>query len=563
MNKKQEIENLLKSFANLIENSNYYLSFDTVYYYLTKYGVNPNENNFQVNSLFSDWIDYFKDNLNIRVFLQHNWRYFCQFVNYQKEDTNNLFNPIKMYISCDSFHIKETAKILFEFMANSNIYHESKIGSEIRNDDIVIRVFTKGDAKKISDFVNNNEYIKSGMKKISPFTLEEKGIGYVLDGHISYNMTISKYIVDYINKCKTSNTLNRVSFDDFYNYIENIYNQTFIKRENISDYYTRFCDRSNYTREVVLNDYYEVTKLILSNLKGNTFNKFLSLVDEFNNKEKVNKNIESFQEKKEIIINNENIELFNEYILVMYKKYGYEMAYKTVLEYINTGNIDRVTRTNDLRIRFQLKMNPDICKVIMNNLSFDEYFNEIVKLSVKNSNRNDFISQEDIDLFNEYIYVMNAKYGYEAAYSTILEYLKTGNIYKVTSTNNLRNRLQEKMNNQKANIIVKNDLKNYMYNYIKYNLYLTKLYLDRAIVGTFIKYNDLEQVSTAIKYAFHGEYGYFTNQNGERENLIKYVNPVSIKVFFNTLLNTSIDDYIKKCLDSYQLNYESNLKNNY
>ena len=88
MSKNKELENILNSFANLIKNNDQFLSLDTVYYYFTRYNIPLREKDFKVSHFFNEWIDYFKDNSNIKVFVQDNWKYFCQFVNLKNDGSN-------------------------------------------------------------------------------------------------------------------------------------------------------------------------------------------------------------------------------------------------------------------------------------------------------------------------------------------------------------------------------------------------------------------------------------------------------------------------------------------
>ncbi len=49
-------------------------------------------------------------------------------------------NHIKLYIPLDARHIYRGVDQIFNFLSENDISHVSKVGSAIRNDDIVIRL---------------------------------------------------------------------------------------------------------------------------------------------------------------------------------------------------------------------------------------------------------------------------------------------------------------------------------------------------------------------------------------------------------------------------------------
>ena len=174
----REIEAFLYQMKEAAKNS-IYLDDRTVYSNLVRFGRRVVSNR-RIESNFPNWIEYFKNTPNINVFVQDNWRYFCQFTN----DDYHVITPgnmIKMYIPVDDVHINEAAKRIFNFMSQNKMIHHSKIGSEVRFDDIVIRIDSEENAKKVENFVMNDPYIKEGLMKPNPFAFNN-GI------HISLRM---------------------------------------------------------------------------------------------------------------------------------------------------------------------------------------------------------------------------------------------------------------------------------------------------------------------------------------------------------------------------------------
>ena len=117
--------------------------------------------------------------------------------------------------------------MLFDFISVNNISHVSKIGKRIRFDDIVIRVADESDARMILDFVKNNRYMQEGLLKPNPFAFSKDGIALACDGNISYNNVISLLINNYIVD-KKGKDLNAIGFEDFYNFVIDIYINIFI-----------------------------------------------------------------------------------------------------------------------------------------------------------------------------------------------------------------------------------------------------------------------------------------------------------------------------------------------
>lgn len=110
---------------------------------------------------------------------------FVIFLNFNNKK-EALFNPIKMYLSVESKDIAQVSIMLFDFLEKNDILHQSKVASEVRSDDIVLRIYSKEDEVKIQNFINNNSYIRNSLKKTIQFCFEKDNIGYALDGNLSY-----------------------------------------------------------------------------------------------------------------------------------------------------------------------------------------------------------------------------------------------------------------------------------------------------------------------------------------------------------------------------------------
>ena len=113
--------------------------------------------------MFEKWFDRFSHDDFYRAFCDPNWSYFFQFVsNNQRED-----QFIKLYIPIDYEHLYEGANILFDYIKTLGAKTFSKISQNVRSDNVIVRL-KKDDyynALKIINFVNSNEYLKSGEAK--------------------------------------------------------------------------------------------------------------------------------------------------------------------------------------------------------------------------------------------------------------------------------------------------------------------------------------------------------------------------------------------------------------
>lgn len=343
----QEIDNVLKDLY--ISNINLHqkdteLTEKMVYHYLTKLGLPQSERNKRINDLFPDWVETFINFPNIDVFNSPDWKYFCQFTNGEVEP-----DCIKMYISLDSSHIRQGAKIIFDFLAANNIKHRSKIGSDVRTDDIVIRLSSPDDAKKLSHYISNSNYIKSGMLKVNPFCFENNGIGYAFDGLLSYNSCVAQVITDYINRMyELGIDLNNININSFYQFTE-AYLQVPETVNNLPHV------EGNTEKQL---DASLVLELIKYSLGSNNIEDFFKFYNYAINKKNEFHNNASYQVDKE--------ELFKEVVLTTMMKYpkGFDQnnleysGFNFIDNYLN-GNIKGITRDNNLRERVKSCLTPN------------------------------------------------------------------------------------------------------------------------------------------------------------------------------------------------------------
>ena len=420
--KIEEMEDELLEIFKISKSLNRELTKDTVYYELTRGSILRRDRKFKVNELFPFFITYFQNHKNIKVYNSMDWKYFCQFENHNKKN-NTLFNPIKMYFSVNGINIKEFVVKLFDFLERNNINHDSKVASEIRSDCIVVRVYNREDENKIRNFINNNAFMKSSLNKPNPFIFEKDNIGYALDGFLSYNSVVSNYILKYINEMNKEK--GEISIKGLYLYVANLYNDIFISKKGIDDFileYDLYNDIYYYGKEVILNNYQEVTKLFLFALNGYDLSYFMSLVSEFNDENEVRKNREGFSKKKK---NNESENLEEKLVFLKkaifetYKKYqqdGLGQIKHALVEIYSFKNYKGFTRQNNTREELINNVSLDEIKYIIDYYGGIDNFINYIFYDMK-YDKQENISKNNIDfkvkIFNDAIIKTYEKYNFE------------------------------------------------------------------------------------------------------------------------------------------------------
>lgn len=225
--REEKITEFLSKVAKIIENYPY-ISKDpskfhsVIYTLLEDYGVPEYDRQKDVSSMFPVWINNFKSNTNIDVFVSPSWKYFCQFTNETADkQIGDICDPVKIYIPLDSNHLEEGVNKIFNFCSSNNIIHHSKVAKKIRSDNVVLRVSSLEDADKIIQFVANDPFFHSNQLKANPFAYHIGFMGLATDGNYSYNSQLANLIEKYMLDKQISGDLDKVSIEDFNQFIEN------------------------------------------------------------------------------------------------------------------------------------------------------------------------------------------------------------------------------------------------------------------------------------------------------------------------------------------------------
>ena len=556
----ERIDQFLKFWRDIcLENSDIYIHKDDIYSKLIRLGVDYEKDyNVDLKDMFDRWIKYYDNNPNIMVFNSPNRQYFCQF----KSRDNKVFqstNHIKIYIPLDYEHIEKGAIELFNFIAANNISHVSKIGKRIRFDDIVIRVADENDAKKILDFVKNNEYIQEGLLKPNPFAFSHDGIALACDGRISYNNVISHLINAYIIE-KRGRDLNEIGFNDFYSFVIDIYNKEFnFNQDNI---FRKLMMQIRYRDDYIENrqNYKEVFELILSSINRNfTLNDYFSFFNECLNNTKNKSN--------QIVLSKDEVDKLLLHAATTIAKAGYN-AYKQLQAYVDSNDNSMITRNDGLREELIAKNFRENLIRELNGMSVSRYIQNLTGYNLEN-NDDDFVNNNDDDFKNtsdnslsiDFINITKKKYGYSAAIEMLREYLETGKEENITRSNNLRNViLSSNYRNRILNKLAQNqiDISNYISGIQRF---FNDNILFESLKSTYLKYENNErngkaQIFFALKRILNdNNYDAVTNSEFARENIKMLTREMIMEILIKNANYNYKNNYSIQEIDYLVINY--------
>lgn len=277
----QEFLNMIGNFA--IYNPGMEISSKFVYSQLKNFNLSQENINQNVEYYFPRWMNEYQNNNNIKVINPEHRKYFLWFLNGKIKG-----NEIKLYIPLDIYHIYGGAKVLFDFISNTNIEHESKIASEIRNDNIVVRVNSLEDAQTIINFVQGNNYLKEGLMRPNPFIPNLGGIGITMDNNYSYNTTVSNMISEFVTQIRYQNrydlltpenlgayvnskiaTTQDEDLKDIYKLISQVTSKNFTIQDFVNHANSKLMDGYDSNRRRITNPEYYFEKAVVA-----TYNKF-------------------------------------------------------------------------------------------------------------------------------------------------------------------------------------------------------------------------------------------------------------------------------------------------
>ncbi len=485
-----------KYIYNMIVNTNY--STDNIL-----------ENISDDNTIFDNWIRYFKYDKNIIV--KNNSEYFS--LKSKKYNKDYLIGSIKLYVPINKERIEISVKKIFDYIKNENINCCSKVFPTIRNDNIVIRVFDIDSCEKIIKFVNNNEYIKSGLLDLSPFVVNYQNIGITVDLNCSYHDILADKLYKYFLKLKKEDRFSDASTSDFKKYLlERVERE---KDEHI---------------KIVIN-------LLIDNLDGNT-------------------DIDTIIK----YINVVKTKILEDLIFDIYNIYGYDETLNMMKDYNNISNVN-VDNNNKKYFNIYIKIS-DYNKIIngdyqnkLDNILFKYSGYTKEKLEQLYTVKKEKFYNTIIDTFKKYNcyqeiklyikeYINNVEYDYSKTW------LKT--IYKDISRYDVNNIIKNRI--KKENIL-EDDIELFINDILidnKENIsYEKKEILKNALINTYNNRKDNKEqfIKDAIKqYILIYKINGFTNEDDSRKSVVDNIKPYECFYIISNdkvkLLDELIQDYI-------------------
>ncbi len=349
----------------------------------------------------------------------------------------------KLYIPVKQEKIEEVSEKLFVFLGENDISHQTKIKGKSSYDNIVLRTDKLGDAKKIIDFINNDDYFADKMMDVKPTMLTEGRVGITKDGNESYTDVISVELMQYLYECKTKGALRTVSIDGFVKHLD---------RSQIN------ADRKG------------ICELFSLKLKGK--DGFDSYASYYQNKYGIDnsykpsivKNINVGIVDKDIKLNKDGLlvedkfKYFEDAVMVTYAKYDmkngdYRQVASAIKNYMLDGNANLFSNGVD-KTREKLIRNVSVDEV-RNHYNdgsermSDDLCRKLVKHIIdKNVNKDEDKNLSDkMKLFDKAIGDTYAKYdeingNYNNTLLAVYDYLNDGLVNRITRDNNGRDNLK-------------------------------------------------------------------------------------------------------------------------
>ncbi len=362
-------------------------TMNAIYSYFVRQGVDEKERSIDLSSsMFPSFIRRYQNVSNIDVFVAENWKYFCQFTNRREEILKNGSDAIKMYIPLDSMHVEKGANIIFDYLAQNNIAHLSKIGKHIRFDNIVVRLKHDQDAVDLFNFIQEQPYIKEGLIDANPFAFHIGNIAFASDKKLSYNHTLTQFLTNYVDTRKREGNLNNININDFLNYGKKYYQERFMNYEKIEDTMHDFMDDKSFNEEDFVN-VKEILDLFLASSNPNfSFHDYLNHYHKISDQDSFYEEVRKVKEKRkqEKEARDSHLKNIDSILLNMIdtvsKQYDQQYAYSVLNEFLRSGKLQYLTRENNVRRSFiEYGLFESLPKILReNNASINEYCDRLL-----------------------------------------------------------------------------------------------------------------------------------------------------------------------------------------
>ena len=390
MENNKMVDIIINHFKELLLNDeNIVISKEYIYEYLIKFNmeedneVKENNINFDIKKLNN--IKYSKDNNSI-------------FTN--KTRKIKSITPIKVYVPTNYLNISDTTNKILSFFNKTYMAFEMKVNNNNCNNNITLILDSISDMNKFLTFIKNNKKINNNLVETHPFCFN-KQVSLTIDGNQSYISIVSDYLYKYL-KSKKEN-IDSISTDDYYNFIIDSYNNTFI---NFSKYNELEIPNIDNPDEMDIFTYKKITEFILKVSEENFDKKsFEEHFNECNNQKTI-------KEERYLFLT----------LNTLIKYISFEKQYKTdeeiintLKKYLETNNLSYITnkgffRTTMYLTNFKLYIEKILnnsnlsLEELINNLNIDTYkkIDDSILDEAKNQNRELYLKlldDEDIKLY--------------------------------------------------------------------------------------------------------------------------------------------------------------------
>ncbi len=214
------------------------------------------------------------------------------FMNFRSNNCSGTsYDQVKLYIPLNGENVVTIVTKIFDFIYDNNIEHLSKISSNTRVDDFVIRVSNIDDAKKIIDFINNDDEICAGLFKYTiPFDVKCGRVSLGYDAFKSFHCDVADYIDAYRKRAYEKEE--HLSLEGFKSYMNNLYKTKYKPADSkyddhLSGIESKFDFTTIYSAKHFKGNFHtyqlntlNIMKLIMNNLEGN--NTFEDYIDYYN-----------------------------------------------------------------------------------------------------------------------------------------------------------------------------------------------------------------------------------------------------------------------------------------
>lgn len=327
-NRQDDITSFLKYAYKVKNGKQKDFSEKDVYLLLLSYDIDQNDfGKSYSNSYFDYWIEFYKNNKNIKICDSLNDDDYLRFDNINNIDDNNF---IKLFINVSKDRYFNAVTKLIEYLTiNVDIEHISKISKIVRSDQISIEVRNLRNALKLINYIHSNQNVFSGLKNANPFVLRYGNVGLSFDNIVGYNMAMSFVIYLYLINVKDigeicaanfvsfvtefcNNVIDHNSFDVYADFINNTY--------VINNYNSVKNVIPNLDINTIVSEYLVIYEnFIKIYYSGDDLTYFAKYYEEFKNR-KINIDIYNICKRKHKLYASKNI--LNEYIKYAYIKYN-------------------------------------------------------------------------------------------------------------------------------------------------------------------------------------------------------------------------------------------------